>query len=140
MKPLFRDDLLAILPQNHPLAAEKSVSLQQLAKEPFILTDEGEKFNIPLDTFHSHGLEPQLEYRVYDDYSVIAMVRQGLGVSTIYQKVLSGFEDGLAVRKIREKPERTVFLAWKNWETMPFAARKFADYIINRTEQVLQEP
>ena len=57
------------------------------------------------------------------------MIRQGLGVSILYRLVLEGFEDGLELRPIRERLERSVALLWRNWETMPFAARRFVSFV-----------
>ena len=100
----------------------------QLAKEALILLDEGE-YSVLVKAFEAKSLVPHIEYTVYDDYSILAMVRQGLGVSAMYGRVLEGFEEGLAIRPITEKPVRTVALAWKNWDTMSLAARKFVGFI-----------
>ena len=52
----------------------------------------------------------------------------------MYSLVLRGFEDGFEIRPIREQPRRTVAIAWKSWDTMPLAARRFAGYIIDSLE------
>lgn len=130
MKALFQDEMMAVLPMNHHLAKKNSVSLKELAQESFILLDEGE-YSVPLNAFKINGIVPDIEYKVYDDYSILAMVRQGLGVSAMYSMVLRGFEDGLEVRPINERPERSVAIAWQNWDTMPFASRRFAQFVID---------
>ena len=40
---------------------------------------------MPEQAFQRRGLHPQIEYKVYDDYSILAMIRQGLGVSILPQ-------------------------------------------------------
>lgn len=125
---LYRDEMVAVLPEGHPLAGQKDVSLAELGREPFILLDEGE-YSVPERAFAKLQIEPRIEYKVYDDYSILAMIRQGLGVSILYRLVLEGFEDGLELRPIRERLERSVALLWRNWETMPFAARRFASFV-----------
>ena len=128
-KVLYIDEMMAVLPEQHPLAREEVLSLHQLAKEPFILLDEG-RYSVLRNAFEAEQLSPAIEYEVYDDYSILAMIRQGLGVSAIYQLVLNGFEEGLAIRPIKERPLRTVALAWQNWETMSYASRRFVEFII----------
>jgi len=128
VRPLCRDQMMAVLPPGHPLAQVSAVTLQQLAAEPFILLDEGER-SVPLDAFARRGLKPRIEYTVYDDYTILAMVRQGLGVSILYRLVLSGFEQDLILRPVQEPLERTLALVWRNWETLPLAARRFAEFI-----------
>ena len=125
---LYEDELLAVLPPNHSLIEYKSISLKQLASEPFILLDEGD-YSVIMNAFQKINQTPQIEYEVYDDYSILAMVRQGLGVSAMYRLVLNGFEKGLQIRPIKEKPMRPVALAWKNEHTMSLASRRFMDFI-----------
>lgn len=131
---LYRDEMVAVLPKGHPRAARAELSLSELAAEPFILLDEGE-YSVPEQAFFRQGLTPQVEYKVYDDYSILAMIRQGLGVSILYRLVLEGFEEGLEIRPIREKLERPVALVWKSWDTMPFAARRFASFVEEKSRE-----
>ncbi len=127
--PLYEARLLAVLPPGHRLARRKVLSLADLAAEPFILVDEGD-YSVLLHDFEKYGLEPHIEYTVFDDYTILEMVREGLGISAMYERVLAGFDSGLEIQPIREKPVQRVALAWKNRSTMPLAARKFADYVL----------
>ena len=65
-----------------------------------------------------------------DDYSILAMVREGLGVSILYSTMLEGYATGVEVRPIRERPVRNIALAWASWETLPVASRRFAEFIL----------
>ena len=127
---LYEDHTLAVLPQGHPLEQEERLTLRQLSREPLILLDEGEH-SVLLDAFRQAGLTPNLAYEVYDDYSILSMVRQGLGISVLYEKVVAGFEQGLSLRPILEAPRRRVALSWLSWETMPYAARRFAEFLVS---------
>lgn len=127
---LYEDEMMAVLPKSHPLSNKNALSLKELSKEPFILLDEG-NYSVPLNAFKSRNILPNIAYEVYDDYTIIAMVKQGLGVSLMYEKVLKGFENGIEIRRIIEAPKRVVALAWKKWETMPYASRRFAEFIMN---------
>ena len=128
-RTLHRDAMMAVLPQSHPLAALESIPLARLAAEPFILLDEGDR-SLLLDAFDRCGLTPRVEYTVTDNYTILAMVQKGLGVTAIYDLVLSGLDHGLAVRPIAERPTRNIALAWRDWDTLPLAARRFAEHII----------
>ena len=65
--PLQEDEMLAVLPTDHPLATHHNVSLKELTNEPYILLDEGE-LSEPLTIFKQNNLEPNIQYRVHDDY------------------------------------------------------------------------
>ena len=126
---LYEDHMLAVLPQGHRLEKKSSLTLRDISTEPLILLDEGEH-SVLLDAFHSAGLTPNLAYEVYDDYSILSMVRQCLGISVLYEKVVAGFEQGLSLRPIQESPRRRVALSWVSWDTMPYAARRFAEFLM----------
>jgi len=136
VEPLCDDTMVAVLPAGHPLAGKKSVSLKELTAEPFILLDEGEH-SVPLEAFSAAGLRPRIEYRVFDDYSILAMVRQGLGVSLLYRLVLTGYDDRVAVRPLTDALTRTIGLALRSWETLPYGARQFAEFTKKNAALVL---
>ena len=133
--PLYSDNMMAILPLDHPLAKEKSVTIEQLAKEQFILHYEGEYLNI-LNEFIKTGVTPDVQYKVYDDYSILAMVKKGLGISVLYQAVLKDVSFNLAVRPIEGDHRRTIALVYKDWDTMPVAAQRFAQYVIDHAKEI----
>lgn len=126
--PLYTDEMVAVLPQNHPLSPKETVSLAELAGYPNILLDEGE-LSMPLNAYEKNHLEPNIQYRVYDDYSIVTMVEQGLGVSVLYKAVVENLERSCVVRPIEPIVERTVAIACKNKKTLPVAGRYFMDFI-----------
>ena len=128
MKPLYTERMMAVLPLGHRLAALDEVSLVDLSAEPFILLDEG-KNSVAIDAFARKGIALSPAYEVYDDYTILSMIRQNIGVSLLYERVLKGYEKDLAIRPVRENPARQVALAWRNIKTMPKAARLFMNYI-----------
>lgn len=122
------DTMMAVLPQGHPLASQDEVTLAQLAREPIILLDEGQ-VSVALSSFRRLSLVPRIRYEVTDDYSILAMVREGLGVSILYTTMLEGYATGVEVRPIAERPSRNIALAWSAWDTLPVASRSFAEFI-----------
>lgn len=137
---LFHDEQMAIMPPDHPLAAQDQVSLADLTAYPFVLLhDERLKNDALLLGFQKRGLTPQVEYQLGDDDSVMTMVQQGLGISALYQLFLYSVHTDLAIRPIKEHPERTLSLVWSNWDTMPLAAKRFARFVQDRTPSLLEE-
>lgn len=132
---MFDDELRAILRPDHPLAKKEIIELEDLASEPLILIDEQPSENLLVKEFAKAGVETGASFVGYDEYSIYAMVKQGLGVSAAYSLCIKGFEEGLAVRKIRGNPSRRICIGWKSWESMSYAARKFVEYIKELHEQ-----
>ncbi|CCF02962.1 LysR family transcriptional regulator [Streptococcus macedonicus] len=122
---LYQDSLYAVLPSKHPLAQQSEISLADLAQTELILLDEGDH-SLTRTAFAKENIVPTFTYEIYDDYTILEMIRQGLGVSLLYENFLDGLSlEDLAVRQISENPFRTVVLAWKNWQTLPLAAQQF---------------
>ena len=128
--PLYRDEMVAVLPEGHPLTAREAVTLEELAGCPNILIDEGE-LSIPLLAYEAAGLRPDIHYRVYDDYSIMTMVEQGLGVAMLYRSVAEHQAPGrFAIRPIASVVERTVAVVCRNRKTLPAASRYFLEFIL----------
>jgi DNA-binding transcriptional LysR family regulator len=126
---LYEDEMLLVLPEDHPLAVSQcAVSLSALTGEPFILLDEG-RYSTVLEAFRKAGVELNVTYKVYDDYSVLSMVRSHLGVSILFRNVLRGFEQGVVVRELTPPIHRRVALAYRDAETLPYAAGRFRNFI-----------
>ena len=77
----------AILHPDHPLAAQPWVTLEQLAKETFLLLEEG-CLSEPLEAFRTLGLEPRVELRMHDNFSICSMVEANVGVSILPELAL----------------------------------------------------
>lgn len=129
--PLQEDELLAVLPANHPLTASTKVSLKELTKEPYILLEEGE-ISEPLTIFKQNNFEPNIHYRVHDDYAIMSMIEQGLGISILPKLVLSRCRYHIVTKSIHPPVVRTISLAYKDKRVLPIASRYFIDFIIER--------
>ena len=57
-------------------------------KEPFILLDEI-GLSEPFTVFQQNKLEPNVQFRVYDDFAIMSMIEKGLGISILPKLVLS---------------------------------------------------
>lgn len=128
--PLLADEMMAVVPHGHRLARKRTVSLEDLAAEPLIVLDEGES-SVALRAFEHAGITPNVEYTVTDDYSILQMVREGLGVTLLYELMLSNYDTGLLTKHVRERPKRNICLAWRSDETLPLASKRFAEKVIS---------
>lgn len=132
--PLLADEMMAVVPHGHRLARKRTVSLEDLAEEPLIVLDEGES-SVALRAFDHAGIEPNVEYTVTDDYSILQMVREGLGVTLLYELMLSNYDAGLLTKHVRERPKRNICLVWRSDETLPLASKRFAEKVIASKER-----
>ena len=129
--PLQEDEMLAVMPVDHPLASSTKVSLKELLKDPYILLDEG-VINEPLIIFKQYNFEPDTQYRVYDPYAIMSMIEKELGISILPKLLLNKCPYNIVTKAISPSITRTITLAYKDKRVLPIASRYFIDFIIER--------
>jgi DNA-binding transcriptional LysR family regulator len=84
LTPLLREDLVLMLPADHPLTAEEEVAIEQLADAVWVATRQGTEGATCLQRMCADaGFEPRISYRS-NDYDVIhGFVRSGLGIALV---------------------------------------------------------
>ena len=127
--PLMEDRLLAILPHDHKFASYPKFPLVECENEPFITLLETSNHDARR-ALASAGIEPKVRFSTKDDYAIIAMVEQGLGISIMPELLLKGRHDDLEIRELVPPSKRTIGLAIGETSSQSPATRKFADYII----------
>lgn len=129
---LEQDELMAILPEDHPLAARERVPAAALCGEPFLLLEKGAKAEISA-IFERCGLTPQVRFTIWDDYAVMSMVESGLGVSILPQLILRRIPYRIAARGLARGLEppayRSIGLALRDRKMAPPAVRHFLEYL-----------
>lgn len=121
-------ELRAVLPENHPLAKEPYVTLEDLSKEPFLLLEEG-ALSEPLEAFGQAGLEPSIRLCGHDDYSILSMIELGLGVSILPELVLRKTNYQVAILPMKPVLTRKIGLIMKEKNSMPIASKYFIDFL-----------
>lgn len=134
--PLKQDEMLAVFPCNHNLTNQEKVTLNELSDEPFILLDEGQS-SIPLKFFKQNNLQPNIQYRVYDDYTIMSMVEKGLGIAILPELILDKISYNIVKKKIFPPIIRTISIAFKDKRNLPVASKYFIDYIIKKYQNTI---
>ena len=137
---LAQDELLAVLPEDHPLAVLERVPAEALAQQPFILLDKaGERDRDVMQAFERAGTMPKVRFTTLDDYAVMSMVEHGLGVSILPQLVLRRIPYRVALRPLAQPVFRQIGLATRPGEELAPAARRFLTYLPYRDGNTLSE-
>ena len=119
----------ACLPKDHPLAGRERVTLEDLAKEPFLLLEEG-IYSEPLAAFHAAGVTPNIRMTMHDDYSILSMVEQGLGVTILPELVLRKQSYDIVMLPTEPMVTRRISIISKGKNELSIAAKTFIRYLI----------
>ncbi len=120
--------MLAVLPENHPLGRNDVIPLELLAKEPFILLEEGHYYE-PLEAFKAIGASPDIKYTIHDDYAIMTMVEAGLGVSILAELVLHRTNYKIRLCSTEPRVSRTIAIGYKDRASMPIACKRFIELL-----------
>ena len=113
---VLTDELLAVVPQDHELAAGESVTLEQLAVHPFILLERGRDDEIsPL--FRAAGVRMSARFSTWDDYAIMSMVENGLGVSILPALILTRCPYAIRALPLEPAATRTICAVWRRGNT-----------------------
>lgn len=130
---LEQDRLLAVIPEDHPLASCEKFPVTALCDEPFMLLEKGAKAEIS-EIFEKNGLTPNVKFTTWDDYAVMSMVESGLGISILPELILKRIPYRIVARELDVPAYREIGLALKSRKTASLAVRRFLDYLDNRQE------
>lgn len=110
---LLDDAYRAVLPPGHPLAAQHTVDLAELAGEPWIGSEPPGPCLTPItEACAAAGFSPNFVATSEDYATAQAFVAAGLGVCLIPRLGLGKRHPGVTVRKVhRPEPVRTIYAA-----------------------------
>ncbi|RKQ33972.1 LysR family transcriptional regulator [Oceanobacillus halophilus] len=86
---LFTEDIVALLPVNHPLADKSSIMLQELKDDPFVVLPEGHVFrNQVVKACNNAGFTPNIAFKGENMDALKGLVSAGLGVALMPEMTL----------------------------------------------------
>ena len=134
-KTIKDGEMLAVLPKSHPLAKKKSISLADLSNEPYILLEEGH-YSEPMAAFKTAGIIPNIQYTIHDDYAIMMMVEEGLGVSILAELILRRTNYDIVCIPLNPPITRTLAVGYKDWDSLPIASKHFIEYLMNHKNEL----
>lgn len=125
---LEQDKLLAVLPENHPLANCEKLPVSALCNDPFMLLEKGAKAEVS-EIFQRYNLTPNVRFITWDDYAVMSMVESGLGISILPELILKRIPYRIVAKELDVPAYRNIGLALRDKKASSLAVKRFLDYI-----------
>jgi len=129
---LWRDELFAIVPSDHPLSKRSSITIHELANESFILMKPGYALRLQADhLFEQAKFQPRITFEGDEVSTVAGFVIAGLGVS-ILPDGLEINQKGISKLHITGmNAERIIGMAWSEGRYLSPAAKAFQQFIFD---------
>jgi DNA-binding transcriptional LysR family regulator len=128
---LEQDQLLVVLPQGHPLAKLARVPVKALQDYPFMLLEKGEQSEVG-KLLEQCGVQPQIHFTTWDDYAIMSMVENGLGIAILPQLILRRVPYKLVLKELEIPAFRKIGLALREKKTASQAVKQFLHYLSYR--------
>jgi len=129
--PLNKDPMLAVLPQDHPLALKKNIRVEELLEEPFIVPDKRNDADIRqlLSQFNMH---PKVKYILNNELSIAAMVENGHGVTILPSMILKGHSYNVCLRPLSPPCYRELGITSRQLCYVSPATRRFIECVVDK--------
>lgn len=130
---LERDELLAVLPEEHPLTKYEKIPVYELCRYPFILLEKGGKTEVSA-VFDNAGQKPDVRFTTWDDYAVMSMAENGLGIGILPKLILRRAPYKICTRSIEPQAYRDICFAVRDNRTVSLAVKRFSEYLCHRND------
>ena len=135
--PLAEEEMIAVLPEGHPLADAAAYPLSRLEEDNFIMTSWGHDQEL-LNMFRKNNVSPHIKYTTYDTPATLAMVRMGLGISICNELAAQYWNEHLVKLPLDPSETITFGIAYTSEEHMTAASKKFLDYAVKHLTRAEQ--
>lgn len=130
------DELCVLVPSSHRLQARQAVKPAELSAEGFIL----EKTHCTLNLVKKAGFEmskikSQIRYQASDSATIMAMVREGLGITLVARQMLPPKLEGLVALSLDPPQPLQIGLAVRSQETASPGAKLFVQTALEWTQE-----
>jgi len=132
--PIYKENLVAVLPKNHPLQNAKTISISDIGNEKFIICQEGFQTRQDiLNAFRKSGTSPQIHFEIERFETACSFVEEGLGITIVPENYITSLNSSsFAIKTITGiNLSRIVYIAFMKNHYLPAVVVDFIELIKN---------
>lgn len=143
VRPVIENPLVVVAPHNHPLAQEKTVSLRQLAEEPFIMRETGSGTRMAVESFFAENrVEMNVVMEIGSNEAIKQAIVGGLGISVLsrHSLALEGIHGPLVILNVEGFPlHRHWYVVYPESKKLSVVAKTFLDFLFKEGRQIAEK-
>lgn len=125
---LQEDPLMAVLPKDFPVPPNGSYPISNFHDKPFIISAMGIDHDIHL-ALTKAGVKPFVRFSSTDDYAIVSMVANHLGISILPDLILTRMADQVTTLPLEPYTYRSLGIGVKSLKNISPASKKFIKYV-----------
>ena len=125
---LEEDKYLAVLPENHPLVNCDKFPISEFENSSLILLEKGENVEVA-QIFEKNNIKPNARFTTWDDYAVMSMVEEGLGIAILPELILRRNPYKIITKELDVPASRQIGIALRDKNKTSIAVKKFLEYV-----------
>ncbi|AUJ32021.1 MULTISPECIES: LysR family transcriptional regulator [Liquorilactobacillus] len=130
--PLVKQEIVAAVPVNHPLALKNSVSLREITDYPLIYFSKDSGLRPIIDKFFKKdNLKPNIKFELEEDQTIAGFVSQELGIALLPNLPLLNQNSIKLLHISQPIIYHQLYLVLKNNYFQTPAVSKFQNFIVN---------
>jgi DNA-binding transcriptional LysR family regulator len=123
---LGEDRLVAVLPEQHPLAGSERFPVEKIPGDPFVMMEDAD--HEVADYFQRIQVKPDVRFVVKDHSAIISMVESGLGISLLPELLLRNTPYHIVIKELSVPAYRRIGIAVRDSPPASPAVRRFLEY------------
>lgn len=134
---LEEDEMMVVLPMEHPLTQLQTIPHKLLENYSFIVYIDNEDSEIK-DILNKYDIVSKAQYITKEDYSIMAMVESGMGISVLPKLVLLRCPYHIEMRALEPPVYRSLAIAVKYNDILSPIAKEFLKHILNNKNETVK--
>src|SRR5690554_2779155 len=134
--PFFKDELVVVLPKNHPHANDEVIDLYELRNERFCFMDKRTPiYNMSINTCIKAKFKPNIYFTCVRPENAIGLVNSGNCVAMMMREYTQGpYSNNVVVKPISPTFSRTIYLIKLKNRKLSKSAQVFWDFILQKNK------
>lgn len=130
--PLYVENLVVLLPLEHPLQEKEYMEVKDLENESFIISKEGFQTREDiLNTFRQRGIQPNIQFEIGRFDTACSLVENNLGITVVPENYVKySTSQKFHIRKFNNSSTyRTVYIAFDKNRYLPPLVWRFIEEV-----------
>ena len=133
--PLDYDEMLAVLPKDHPYASKDIYQLINCETDSFIMPALGRDDDV-VSLFERNGIKLNIHFTTLENFATMAMIEKGLGMSVMNNLITEKWNCDVVKIPVDPPSRITLGLAVPSYKQASPAVKRFIKYAVERLKKI----